>query len=632
MEDAVGSETDPCAKRMKKEKDAFPTAGHSHRFYVKFSPSDHKEHAINCDQARTVLQAIKTCHKYDEQFSDENLVIQLGENDRKYAIATHFPCTCIRKDELLILSHKKEKTEETQCQDEEPIQSEDMYSVFSIETVGGINTRTKPFIRSHAFSRFKYLCVYGEKGRDRTVEDALRRDGRFIDDLGNFTLSDNTDPNKSTGCTQPVKHLHEKEFKLSLEKAQPEKTQLKSNKKAVTEEVKQRINVTLKTMGNNKLSVQDLVDRVKVMNESKGKSGKSGKSGQSGSSVDVEEIYDLLREQYAGLKELMMRRFPGDSYKKTLNMKKKNFGKIQQSFSEVHRVRELITLGESVCKVIVEGYWTGTGFVLFDNFILTNAHLFKDCVEGKENKKLKHDIEVYALFNFEKEHKNYHRFELAHRYICYCHDNLDYAIFQLKPVSHKYNPETTEVTKENVPPGLLERFGPKPKSGEACLIGHPEGRVKQMDPTSIIEIENRVKAVEDQLEPYKDTAFIVHIINEIKNQGIESILVGGNKENVTTYNTFMYHGSSGSPVFDAQCKVFGLHTSGYVYDFPKDTKSVIEYAQPLLTIFAHFVSKLREPGGEELLRRVKEVAKGNPDLENILNPDSDDSDDSMETD
>ncbi|XP_033970236.1 protein FAM111A-like [Trematomus bernacchii] len=608
--DAVPT-TDPCASGIKKEKDADPPAGHSHGFRVKF-PSDPNEYTIDCDQAGTVLRAIKTCNKYNTKFSDENLVIQLSKNDRKYAIATHFPCTCIMEDELLILSHKKEKIEETQGQNEEPIQSKKMYSVFYIEKVGGINTITKPFIRSNAFKCFKYLCVYAEKGRKMTVEEALERDGRFIDDLGNFTLSNNTDPKIITECTQPVDNLHGKEFKLCLER----------NKKADGAELKQRIEVIQKTMENNKFSVKDVVDHVRAENRSE------GKSGQSGSSVDVEEIYDLLREQCAGLTELMMRRFPGDSYQEELDLRKEDFGKIQQSFSDVHRVRELIKQGESVCKVVVEGYCTGTGFVLFDNYILTNAHLFDDCVE-EGHKKLKDDIEVYVLFNFEEEHINHHYFKLAHRNICYCHDDLDYAILELEPVSQKYNPDTNKVTEEKMPPGLLERFGPMPESGGACLIGHPDGEVKQLDPTSIIEIENRETAVDDHLEPYKDTLFTLYsICNLIKKQGIESILVGGNKENVTTYNTFMYHGSSGSPVFDAQCRVFGLHTSGFVYDFPKDTKSVIEYAQPLLTIFEHFVSKLREPGNEELLKRVKKVAKGNSDLKKILNPDSDDSDDS----
>ncbi|KAK1890141.1 Protein FAM111A [Dissostichus eleginoides] len=389
MEKDTGSETDPCAKRIKKEKDADPTAGHLHSFRVKFSPSDPKEYTIDCVQPGTVLQAIKTCNQYNEQFSDENLVIQLSKKDKKHAIATHFPCTCIWEGECLILSHERENIEETQGRNEEPIQSKEMYSVFSIDREGGENTRTKPFIRSKAFSRFKYLCVYGEKGKDMTVEDALRRDGRFIHDLGNFTLSDNTDPNKITGCTQPVDNLHGKEFKLCLEKAQ-----LKRNRKKVREEVKQRINVIQKTMEKNKSSVQDLVDRVRAENRSKGNSGKSG------SSVDVEEIYDLLREQCPDLKELMMRRFPGDSYQKALNLKKVDFGKIRQSFSDVHRVRELIKLGESVC-LIVTPFQTGTGFVLFDNFILTNAHLFEDCVE-EGNKKLKDDIKVEVLFNFEE--------------------------------------------------------------------------------------------------------------------------------------------------------------------------------------------------------------------------------------
>ncbi|KAJ4921137.1 hypothetical protein JOQ06_024721 [Pogonophryne albipinna] len=604
------STTGPCAIEIKKEKDADPTAGHLHRFSVKFSPSDPKEYTIDCVQPGTVLRAIKTCNKYNKQFPDENPVIQLGKKDREYAIATHFPCTGIWEDVCLILSHEKENIEETQVQNEEPIQSEEMYSVFCIDTVGGENTLTKKFIRSNDFNRFKYLCVYGEKGREITVEDALRRDGRFIDDLGYFTLSDNTDSNKITECTQPVDNLHGKKFKLCLER----------NKKADREEVKQRIDVIQKTMENNKFSVKDYVDRVRAENRSK------GKRGQSGSSVDNKEIYDLLRQQCPALKELMMNRFPDDSYQETLNLRKEDFGKIQQSFSDVHRVRELIKLGESVC-LICNAFQTGTGFVLFDNLILTNAHLFKDCVEKntiKSIKKLKDDIKVEVIFNFEEKLKKYHYFQLAHRKILYCDDELDYAILQIEPVGQKYNPETKALTEKKVPPGLLERFGPMPKSGEACLIGHPDGGVKKLDPTSIIEIGNWEKGVKDQLKPYKDTAFIVHIINEMKKEGIESIFVG-NKDKARAYNTFMYHGSSGSPVCDAQCKVFGLHTSGYIYDYPKP-KSVIELAQPLLTIFAHFVSKLREHGDEDLLRRVQEEAKGNTDLENILNADSMDTD------
>uniref|UniRef100_A0AAV2JB83 Serine protease n=1 Tax=Knipowitschia caucasica TaxID=637954 RepID=A0AAV2JB83_KNICA len=54
---------------------------------------------------------------------------------------------------------------------------------------------------------------------------------------------------------------------------------------------------------------------------------------------------------------------------------------------------------------------------------------------------------------------------------------------------------------------------------------------------------------------------------------------------VTTYNTFMYYGSSGSPVFDNQCKVFGMHSAGFTYSLPSETSSVIEFSRPVGLIF-----------------------------------------------
>ena len=68
-------------------------------------------------------------------------------------------------------------------------------------------------------------------------------------------------------------------------------------------------------------------------------------------------------------------------------------------------------------------------------------------------------------------------------------------------------------------------------------------------------------------------------------------------------------------MFDAQCKVFGLHTGGYVYGFPKHEESVIEFAQPLCAILKHFV---KTKGDEELLKIFEEAAKGNSDLQKVL--------------
>ncbi|KAK2863370.1 hypothetical protein Q5P01_002903 [Channa striata] len=199
---------------------------------------------------------------------------------------------------------------------------------------------------------------------------------------------------------------------------------------------------------------------------------------------------------------------------------------------------------------------------------------------------------------------------------------LDYAILKLNPQGQKKKPKT-KAPKIPVPPGLLKKFGPMPLNGEACLIGHPKGQVKKMDPTCIIEKEKREQTVSEHLHQYKDTLFIIHSVSRvIEDRGIEDIMMGGkNADKVGTYSTFMYHGSSGSPVFDAHCRVFGLHTGGYPYGFPTHEESVIEFAHPLLYIFEKFVSKLKETGNEELLQKVRKEAEGNPHLKKVLGDD-----------
>ncbi|KAG5278967.1 hypothetical protein AALO_G00104690 [Alosa alosa] len=84
-----------------------------------------------------------------------------------------------------------EAVEKAPDQHDKTIYPEDRYSVFYIDKLGGLNTKQKVLFRSTCVKEYKYLCVYGEK--EWTVEEALRRDGRFIDDLGDFSLSNNED-------------------------------------------------------------------------------------------------------------------------------------------------------------------------------------------------------------------------------------------------------------------------------------------------------------------------------------------------------------------------------------------------------------------------------------------------------
>lgn len=558
---------------------------HKHEFTVEFSS---EKYNIDCERPCTVLEAIKSKAIYKKMVkcADEKVIIRRGTGDDESIVPTHFPCPCIRDGELLsILSINNKQVGETK--DVSDIRPKDSYSVFYIDTTGGKNLKPNKHLKFTILNQFKYLCVYGEKGI--TVEEALKRDGRFTDDLGSFELINITDKCK-TECTDKIDRLDEKKFQIRrLQKANAETKDV--NQVAIPGQQKLQ---NPPHASNNAQRTRE-TRSVLTQAQQKGISIKTAAK-ETGCSIDPKEVYKLLRKQFPRLKQWMESRFPDNSFQKTLKLRKENFGKIQQSFSEIHQVRLLLELSESVCllEVPINDSFVeqGTGFVLFDNFVLTNAHLFKYWVDSKLPNWHEH-VNITAVFNFEKQESDKNKINAK---VFGGRDDLDYAILELK-------------TESQVPPGLLKRFGPVPPDGAACIVGHPGQGVKKMDPTCVIEKDRREEAVNKNLEDYKEYFITLYAINQaIKNDPYKDIRV--------TYNSFMYHGSSGSPVFDAYGQVFGLHTGGLFYDNPKPNHSVIEFSFPLLTIFKNFLDIIK--GDENLLGRVEEEAKGNPHLENII--------------
>ncbi|XP_078144726.1 serine protease FAM111A-like [Centroberyx gerrardi] len=593
----------------KEEDDGDSRVGHLHHFRFKLSNALN-DYSITCDRPCTVLDALKTSEKYPEKYLDENIVIQLGKEEREIAVATHFPCCLIGTEVLLVILCESEKVEEAKRQE---IASQSSYVAFYIDREGGKNAKSKPLFISNVIKQFKYLCVYAERGI--TVEEALKRDGRFMNNLGKFTLSDNADSKCHTERTQLVDNLDGKKFRICLPRGKrgADSKGLLGSKRAkfIVSEVKKENLQANQAVSHDSQHNDDKSEAKPISDVVQ----QRGRSVNSSINIDHAEISSLLRQQFPDLKQWMESRFPGDSYQKALDLRKEDFGKIQQSFSEVHRVRKLLELGQSVCKVVVEEVCQGTGFILFDNFILTNAHLFKDCVV-QDGDKWQVTTDVYAVFNYENPSGRDSYWVKVKETIIACNyhargHELDYAILELDPDTQTAAPQTKQ--KPELPPGLLKICGPVPVNGEACIVGHPAGDLKKLDPTCIIEKEKREEAVDKYLETSKDSLLTFCSITQlIKNQGIENIMQGGAKvDQVVTYNTFMYHGSSGSPVFDAHGRVFGLHTAGCVYGFLKHEQSVIEYAHPLIAIFKTFVIQLKESKNDKLLEKVKEEVKNN---------------------
>ncbi|XP_028329789.1 protein FAM111A-like [Gouania willdenowi] len=576
---------DPSSPVKVKEEKTDPVDGHSHTLNVKFSSNDRYEYSVHCEHPRTVLQVLKSHSEWNAKMADDGIIIHMGKGDKETIIPTHFPCTCLEEGETLTLYWETQEVEQrAEGVDYTLIRPVEEYSVFFIDTVGGVNSRSKELFRNQgAVKMFKFLCVYGEKGA--TVMETFRRDGRFLDYLESFKLSNNDNENTLTVSTEKVKNLHNNKFKIRL---------------------------PLNKSGKDGKNQEDVANKsVKEVADMRGRSVASTKTSEGTNTLTQEklmEIYELLCEQFPHLKEEMENRAEVN----TVKVEKVNFGKAQQSFSEVFRQKQMHKLGESVCKVRVGDVCSGTGFVLFDNYIITNAHLFQNCTDGRE---LHDEIDVFALFNYvdPEPYNDFYCFE-AEKLFVDIDSELDYAIVELHPEGWKQNGRPMKVPK-----GLLNKFGPLPETGEACIIGHPKGEILRMDPTWIIEKEKRKDVVKECLEPYRKSLFPIRpLINHLNDQGLQDLL---ESEEHPTYNTFLYHGASGSPVIDGHGRVFGLHTAGLMFNKPTDgqIEYVIEYAQPLIAIFEKFVNNLKsrtdDPTSQGVLAKVKEVAKNNKHIQ-----------------
>lgn len=506
---------------------------------------------------------------------DDQIVLQMGRADMEAAVATHFPCCCVAENQLIIVSSQKNVVQVAQGKDYQ-VHPREKYSVFYIDTKVDIKKQRfrKNLFQNNIFKNFKYVVVYGENGM--TVEAALRRDGRFIEELNGFTLSDSANPNCKTEHTQKVEKLNKKRYRLCVRYGNKTSTQAApatSTPSHVTtppcEDPHSQPSPSYVLRSGAQLSQASLDPQVAKRQ-----------------TLNTAEIVQLLREQVPALRRLMESRVPV-ARKELTKLKKEEFGKIQASFSEVHRVKKLMKLSESVCLLQLSNPSTdlgcnGTGFVLFDNIVLTNGHLFTLCKFQVETYEELPEGKVTALFNYEHPtaKDEWKQFNVK-RVLDFSLDKLDYAVLELDMGAEA----------QNKPPGLLKAFSSPPPKGEACIIGHPAGGVKKMDPTCIIG-----KAY----YPF----FCHNIINELES---------GQK---VPYMTFMFEGSSGSPVFDGSGQVFGLHTGGYNHE----KKRYIEYGQPVLLLFENFVKSLKEKRKVELLERVQEEARGNTDLEKLCGP------------
>ncbi|XP_058633708.1 serine protease FAM111A-like isoform X2 [Onychostoma macrolepis] len=530
--------------------------GERHTF--KFSTRNGKEIIAEYDTSQTVFGAINKFDTFSspDKMGKEIIIIRSKGTISGAVVKTDFPCCLIEDDEnfkISLYNSENASTNQETTTDTDP----QSLVTFYIRTRG---KKIKTIMKSSVFAtnNLDYVCVFAHKGD--ILEEALQRDGRFIDNIFDNSSELIDDGDRSYKMNLTVDHCDGMKFQLYVNNpGKKPKNRAKNNGKPnnteqkTTQEIKTKVtdpstenHAAQNTAGNSGDLAGDSSQNPNNTRQEKNQDGNTKFTNPSTKQYvakpieDSEEILEMLRDQYPVLLKQLQQRKKLKDKSEVQKFFREEYGKSVENFLKVKKVKQLMRLSDSVCQIRQGESALGTGFLLFDRYILTNAHVIGESTDvTKVN-----TAEFTAVFGYE---------------------DLDSKDSKRIPVE--------QLTAYFL--GMDDEG-----RGQICIVGHPGEGVKKMDPCFIIERDNRLEAAN------KHASENQHLIHLIKEKYSEQKWDFSAYENEITYNSCFFHGSSGSPVFDVDCNLIGIHTGGYKYKEEGDTTcSVMEYGfsmQPIL--------------------------------------------------
>ncbi|XP_062262596.1 serine protease FAM111A-like [Platichthys flesus] len=514
--------SEPMDKSFEEEK---PHPTHSFKWTFKGK----KPTLFSCNRAGTVEDSLKRNPQF-EGIAKKNQGKELVLLRNGKAICSHFPCSLIKDECLTVKFIKAVNTPGKKADGSAHVRrkgSSDEIVLFHVRVMGGEGVRyilKNPDLKNEVHE----MTLFAYKGE--TVEQALRRDSRFLDIVFEKKCMLSTD-DFVVDMSNLVDDLGGKIY-------------------TITEDAEEK-------QDPSEQSVNDNTDT-------------SGHTAAEPTSVHSSEtVRTYLSSQFEnfinGEKTVPF----GDNTLPITEILHVEYEKNAQTCREWKLKKELMGFSNSVCQVIINGRALGSGFLLFERSVLTNAHVVKDVYNDSE-KEL--NTKVIVHFSYESQYQmesgqdsvDVEVEEVA--FFEYCPEKMyDWALLKLR-------------AGVNLPPALNNTFSEANQSTGVCIIGHTDGGVKKIDPCLSIAPENQNQDVKKSSLIYHDKTKL------ITPRYFESVA-----ESVEPHKTCFNEGLSGAPVFDKDFNIIAMHSGEFTYRENKTEtrKSVIEYGYPLFDIFDH---------------------------------------------
>ncbi|XP_040005607.1 serine protease FAM111A-like [Xiphias gladius] len=536
---------------------------------------------VTCNQAGTVEDSLNRSALFrttaGKNRRRELVILRDGK-----AISSHFPCHLI-KTELLTVQYIKtvDKQRQPGSGSFRPCRkgSSGELVIFDVLAKGGKNVvkiMKNPALKAIA----QDITVYAYKGE--TVKQALKRDGRFLNTVfkKNCVLSHKI-TQVNTEMSNLVDDLDGKTYKIILlNKFSPPESQPGSLDDAyMMPDKSQRSD----SDGNQGPSEQSTTTESVNDNMMENKPQTNGNTAAQTTFHEIPDSGNMQNHLSSVFKHLVdgMKTLPKLS--RIQNLLRVEYGKNAETCTEVKTMKKLMVRSTSVCQVRINGSPEGSGFLLFDKFVLTNCHVLQEIYN--ENRR-QHYERVTVHFSYEsldqKESGKEHGAEV---------EVEEMVVSELGPdvSGHVYDWALLRLrANQTLPEGLLKHFGFLPQSGGICIIGHPDGGVKKIDAGLIIPSDSRDQVVEKH---YHKNLRNFQLITQRFFEGVAKSIQP--ERHLLTYKSCFYFGSSGSPVFNKYCKVVAMHSGGYHYpDTGNKHHHFVEFGYCLSNIIEHIIVQL----------------------------------------